>query len=133
MFLRYYYFYQPVSTIAEEMGLESANVKTKLFRGRKKLKEVLEKGVISLKLKISDMMDDLPCIPVEIGEKEFVTASRIRAQTMQRLHAEAAQGSRSGGSPESVWPRRSSRPPCASLPRQPLSRTSGPASSLPGA
>ena len=26
------------------MGLESANVKTKLFRGRKKLKEVLEKG-----------------------------------------------------------------------------------------
>ena len=42
--LRYYYFYQPVSTIAEEMGLESANVKTKLFRGRKKLKEVLEKG-----------------------------------------------------------------------------------------
>lgn len=45
-----------------------------------------------MKLKISDMMDDLPCIPVEIGEKEFVTASRIRAQTMQRLHAEAAQG-----------------------------------------
>ena len=44
IFLRYYYFYQPVSTIAEEMGLESANVKTKLFRGRKKLKEVLEKG-----------------------------------------------------------------------------------------
>ena len=32
IFLRYYYFYQPVSTIAEEMGLESANVKTKLFR-----------------------------------------------------------------------------------------------------
>ena len=26
------------------MGLEPANVKTKLFRGRKKLKEVLEKG-----------------------------------------------------------------------------------------
>ena len=45
-----------------------------------------------MKLKISDMMDDLPCIPVEIGEKEFVTASRIRAQSMQRLHAEAAQG-----------------------------------------
>ena len=44
IFLRYYYFYQPVSTIAEEMGLESANVKTKLFRGRKKLKEVPEKG-----------------------------------------------------------------------------------------
>ena len=44
IFLRYYYFYQPVSTIAEEMGLEPANVKTKLFRGRKKLKEVLEKG-----------------------------------------------------------------------------------------
>ena len=33
-----------ISTIAEEMGLEPANVKTKLFRGRKKLKEVLEKG-----------------------------------------------------------------------------------------
>lgn len=44
IFLRYYYFYQSVSTIAEEMGLEPANVKTKLFRGRKKLKEVLEKG-----------------------------------------------------------------------------------------
>lgn len=44
IFLRYYYFYQPICTIAEEMGLEPANVKTKLFRGRKKLKEVLEKG-----------------------------------------------------------------------------------------
>ena len=45
-----------------------------------------------MKLKISDMMDDLPCIPVGIGEKELVSASRIRAQTTQRLHAEAAQG-----------------------------------------
>ena len=33
-----------VAAVLEEMGLESANVKTKLFRGRKKLKEVLEKG-----------------------------------------------------------------------------------------
>ena len=82
-----------------------------------------------MKLKISDMMDDLPCIPVEIGEKEFVTASRIRAQTMQRLHAEAAQGKpvrriSGAGLAAAV---------IASLPRQPLSRTSGPASSLPGA
>ena len=94
-----------------------------------------------MKLKISDMMDDLPCIPVEIGEKEFVTASRIRAQTMQRLHAEAAQGkpvrrisgvaSTAGVSDSSGEPLGSGE--CASLPRQPLSRTSGPASSLPGA
>ena len=90
-----------------------------------------------MKLKISDMMDDLPCIPVEIGEKEFVTASRIRAQTMQRLHAEAAQGkpvrriSGVGLAAAVIGLLTSSLG--ASPPRQPLSRTSGPASSLPGA
>ena len=44
IFFRYYYFYQPVVEIAEEMGLNLSTVKTKLHRGRKKLKEVLTKG-----------------------------------------------------------------------------------------
>lgn len=44
IFLRYYYFYQPVTVIAEEMNINSSTVKTKLHRGRKKLKELLTKG-----------------------------------------------------------------------------------------
>ena len=44
IFLRYYFFYQPIATIATEMNLEPANVKTKLYRGRKRLKEILENG-----------------------------------------------------------------------------------------
>lgn len=44
IFFRYYYFYQPVTEIAEEMNLNISTVKTKLHRGRKKLKEVLLKG-----------------------------------------------------------------------------------------
>ena len=44
IFLRYYYFYQSVTDIAEEMSLNISTVKTKLYRGRKALKEVLTKG-----------------------------------------------------------------------------------------
>lgn len=44
IFCRYYYFYQPVTEIAEEMELNPSTVKTKLHRGRKKLKEILTKG-----------------------------------------------------------------------------------------
>ena len=43
IFLRYF-FYQTIATIAAEMHLEPANVKTKLYRGRKRLKEILENG-----------------------------------------------------------------------------------------
>ena len=44
IFYRYYYYYQPVAAIAEEMGINLSTVKTKLHRGRKKLKEILIKG-----------------------------------------------------------------------------------------
>lgn len=44
IFVRYYYFYQSVTEIAEEMDLNLSTVKTKLHRGRKKLKEILTKG-----------------------------------------------------------------------------------------
>ncbi|MCD7887584.1 MAG: sigma-70 family RNA polymerase sigma factor [Clostridiales bacterium] len=44
IFLRHYYYYQPVAVIAEELGLNLSTVKTKLCRGRKKLKEQLTKG-----------------------------------------------------------------------------------------
>lgn len=44
IFIRYYYYYQPVSLIAEEMGINISTVKTKLHRGRKKLKEILSEG-----------------------------------------------------------------------------------------
>ena len=44
IFYRYYYFYQPVAVIAEEMDINLSTVKTKLHRGRKKLKEILTKG-----------------------------------------------------------------------------------------
>ncbi|MCD8006325.1 MAG: RNA polymerase sigma factor [Oscillospiraceae bacterium] len=42
--LRYYYYNQTVATISEETGTNVATVKTRLQRGRAKLREILEKG-----------------------------------------------------------------------------------------
>ena len=39
--LRYYYYFQPVEQIAQEMNMNPATVKTKLFRSRKSLKDTL--------------------------------------------------------------------------------------------
>ena len=44
IFIRHYYYYQPVSLIAEEMHINVSTVKTRLHRGRKKLKEILSEG-----------------------------------------------------------------------------------------
>ncbi len=44
IFLRHYYYYQPIAVIAEEMDMNASTVKTKLHRGRKKLKEIIIKG-----------------------------------------------------------------------------------------
>lgn len=44
IFLRYYYYDQTLSEIAEEMGLNPNTVKSRLRRGRDKLKETIEKG-----------------------------------------------------------------------------------------
>lgn len=44
IFLRHYYYFQPVSQIAEEMDMNLSTVKTRLRRGREKLKEELRKG-----------------------------------------------------------------------------------------
>ncbi len=44
IFLRHYYYCQPLSQIAEEMGINLSTVKTRLRRGRSKLKEELRKG-----------------------------------------------------------------------------------------
>ena len=44
IFIRHYYYCQPVSAIAEEMNINLSTVKTKLRRGREKLKELLMKG-----------------------------------------------------------------------------------------
>lgn len=45
IFLRYYYYYQKVSEIAEEMNINPSTVKTRLFRGRTKIKQFLyERG-----------------------------------------------------------------------------------------
>ncbi len=45
--LRYYYYNQTVTDISEETGTNVATVKTRLQRGRAKLKEILEKGGFS--------------------------------------------------------------------------------------
>ena len=47
IFLRYYYYAQPVKEIALCMALNESTVKTKLRRGRIKLKERLTEGVSS--------------------------------------------------------------------------------------
>lgn len=44
IFLRHYYYCQGISLIAEEMKLSESNVKIRLYRGRKKLKDILLKG-----------------------------------------------------------------------------------------
>ncbi len=44
IFLRHYYYGQPLSQIAEEMEINLSTVKTRLRRGRSKLKDELRKG-----------------------------------------------------------------------------------------
>jgi RNA polymerase sigma-70 factor (ECF subfamily) len=44
IFLRHYYYFLPVAQIAEEMKLNISTVKTRLRRGRDKLKETLSEG-----------------------------------------------------------------------------------------
>ncbi|MBQ8263220.1 MAG: sigma-70 family RNA polymerase sigma factor [Oscillospiraceae bacterium] len=44
LFLRHYYGGETVPKIAEETGLHPENVKSRLRRGREKLKKILEKG-----------------------------------------------------------------------------------------
>ena len=44
IFLRHYYYCQPVSQIAGEMGINPSTVKTKLRRGREKLKKQFGEG-----------------------------------------------------------------------------------------
>ena len=44
VFLRHYYYYQGVAQIAEEMDMNVSTVKTRLVRGRQKLKEILNDG-----------------------------------------------------------------------------------------
>ena len=44
IFLRHYYYCQPLAAIAKEMGLNLSTVKTRLRRGRGKLQDTLRKG-----------------------------------------------------------------------------------------
>ena len=44
IFLRHYYYYQPLTIISREMNINISTVKTKLRRGRKKLKEIIIEG-----------------------------------------------------------------------------------------
>ena len=46
IFLRYYYFYEPVSVIAESMELSVSSVKHRISRGRESLRAALEEGGI---------------------------------------------------------------------------------------
>lgn len=46
IFLRYYFYYQPIAQIGKEMDINISTVKTHLRRGRLKLKESLSKGGI---------------------------------------------------------------------------------------
>ena len=45
VFLRYYFYLQPVETIAAELGLAPASVRSRLSRGRELLRKKLEKEV----------------------------------------------------------------------------------------
>lgn len=47
IFVRYYFYGEPVKSISEDLSINQATVKTKLFRLRKRLKKVLEERGIS--------------------------------------------------------------------------------------
>ncbi len=44
IFLRHYYYFQTIAQIAGEMQLNGSTIKTKLRRGREKLKRTIQKG-----------------------------------------------------------------------------------------
>ncbi|MCD8115514.1 MAG: sigma-70 family RNA polymerase sigma factor [Oscillospiraceae bacterium] len=44
IFLRYYYYCQPVGDIADRLQMKPATVKTRLHRGRARLREILTQG-----------------------------------------------------------------------------------------
>lgn len=44
IFLRHYYYYQPVAEIGAEMRMNGSTVKSRLRRGREKLRQILIKG-----------------------------------------------------------------------------------------
>ena len=44
IFLRYYYYDQKISEIADEMDMNAETVKSRLRRGREKLKSLIEEG-----------------------------------------------------------------------------------------
>ena len=44
IFLRHYYYCQPLTIISQEMNINISTIKTKLHRGRKKLKEIIIEG-----------------------------------------------------------------------------------------
>ena len=44
IFLRYYYYEQKIAEIADEMAMNAGTVKSRLRRGREKLRQTLEKG-----------------------------------------------------------------------------------------
>lgn len=44
IFLRHYYYYQSILEISEEMDINISTVKSKLARGREKLKKILNEG-----------------------------------------------------------------------------------------
>ncbi len=46
IFLRHYYYYEPIQAIAQALDMKEATVKTRLRRGREKLKETLLQGGI---------------------------------------------------------------------------------------
>lgn len=47
IFLRFYFYYQPISQVAAEMSMNEATVKTRLRRGREHLKNVLQNDNIT--------------------------------------------------------------------------------------
>lgn len=44
IFLRHYYGNEKIGAIAKAMGMQTSNIKTRLHRGRKRLKELLDEG-----------------------------------------------------------------------------------------
>lgn len=100
IFLRYYYHCQPVAVIARELGSPASTVKSRLRRGREKLRAALE-GKVKVETimngnqayRITELLDCLEDAGQELKPRGG-SAARVRALTLSRLRGEAPKSQR---------------------------------------
>ena len=86
IFLRHYYYYQGVAQIAEEMDMNVSIVKTRLARGRQKLKGTLMMEEALMEKKITDLLDCIQDDTVHLHIKYVASIEKIQEATMEIIN-----------------------------------------------